>query len=244
MSASMNEPNQPEQDAACNELRLVLHEEVSNLPKKYRLPVVLGYLEGKSNEEVAAILEWPVGTVKGRLSRARKLIRSRLMRRGMAPSAAILMTVLTSAVFAEAVPVELLMRTVRLVRSARRQSFPVDPRSGTSPESSGLSVPPRVESMAKTARASRKLGMQGLVFLILVIFIAVIIGIGLATRRGLASPFPQSNVSVVIPLESKSDRTVLLVDSAPDLSPFILARRATPLLTWSRASSLSSLAIP
>jgi hypothetical protein len=101
----------------------------------------------------------------------------------MAPSAAILMTVLTSAVFAEAVPVELLMRTVRLVRGARRQSFPVDPGSGTSTESSGLSVPPRVESMAKTARASRKLGMQGLVFLILVIFIAAIIGIGLATRR-------------------------------------------------------------
>ena len=121
MSASMNEPNQPEQEAACNELRLMLHEEVSSLPKKYRLPVVLGYLEGKSNEEVAAILEWPVGTVKGRLSRARKLIRSRLMRRGMAPSAAILKTVLTSAVFAEAVPVELLMRTVRLVRSAQAQ---------------------------------------------------------------------------------------------------------------------------
>jgi hypothetical protein len=57
----MNEPNEPEQDAACNELWLVLHEEVSHLPKKYRLPVILGCLEGKSNEEVAAILEWPVG---------------------------------------------------------------------------------------------------------------------------------------------------------------------------------------
>ena len=56
--------------------------------------------------------------------------------------------------------------------------------------------------------------MQGLVFLILVIFIAAIVGIGLATRSGLASPFPRSNVSVVIPWESKSDRTVLLVDSA------------------------------
>src|SRR5271168_436189 len=107
MLASMNEPNEPEQDAACNELRLVLHEEVSHLPKKYRLPVILGYLEGRSNEEVAAILEWPVGTVKGRLSRARILLRSRLIRRGMASSAANLMTVLTSAVFAEAVPVEL-----------------------------------------------------------------------------------------------------------------------------------------
>jgi RNA polymerase sigma factor (sigma-70 family) len=129
MSASTYEPTEPEQYAARNELRLVLHEEVSNLPKKYRLPVVLGYLEGKSNEEVATILEWPVGRVKGRLSRARKLLRSRLMRRGMTLSAAILLTVLTnSVVTAEAVPAELVRQTVRLARNARLQSFPVYPR--------------------------------------------------------------------------------------------------------------------
>ena len=41
-------------------------------------PVILSYLEGKTNEEVAELLHWPVGTVKGRLSRARDLLRSRL----------------------------------------------------------------------------------------------------------------------------------------------------------------------
>jgi RNA polymerase sigma factor (sigma-70 family) len=202
MLVSMYDPNEPERNAARNELRMVLHEELRHLPKKYRLPVILGCLEGKSNAEVAAILEWPVGTVKGRLSRARKLLRSRLMRRGIALSAAILMTVLTRAGFAEAVPAELVMRTVRLARSARLQSFPVDPRSGTSPESSELSVPAGVELMAKTASASRKLGMRGLVFLILVILIAAIIGVALAARRGLASPFPRSGASAVMPLQS------------------------------------------
>ena len=54
------------------------------LPDKYRIPVVLSYLEGKTNEEVAELLHWPVGTVKGRLSRGRALLRSRLMRRGVA----------------------------------------------------------------------------------------------------------------------------------------------------------------
>jgi hypothetical protein len=129
MLASTDEPGGPEQYAAWTELRLVLHEEIRHLPNKYRVPVILGYLEGKSNEEVATILEWPVGTVRGRLSRARKLLRSRLMRRGMTLSAAILLTVLTnSVVTAEAVPAELVRQTVRLARNARLQSFPVYPR--------------------------------------------------------------------------------------------------------------------
>ena len=62
------EPVDPGERAAWNELRPVLHEEVNRLPQKYRLPVILSYLEGKTNDEVAELLEWPVGTVKGRLS--------------------------------------------------------------------------------------------------------------------------------------------------------------------------------
>jgi len=48
---------------------------------------VLCYLEGRTHEEAADQLRWPVGTVKGRLSRARDLLRGRLARRGLAPSA-------------------------------------------------------------------------------------------------------------------------------------------------------------
>jgi RNA polymerase sigma-70 factor (ECF subfamily) len=72
----------PEQSASRNELRLLLRAEVDGLPTKYRLVVLHTYIEGKSNEQVARMFRCPVGTVKGRLSRARDLLRARLTERG------------------------------------------------------------------------------------------------------------------------------------------------------------------
>ena len=72
----------PEHAASRNELGLLLRAEVDGLPAEYRLLVLHTYLEGKSNEQVARMFRCPVGTVKGRLSRARDLLRARLYRRG------------------------------------------------------------------------------------------------------------------------------------------------------------------
>jgi RNA polymerase sigma factor (sigma-70 family) len=58
----------------------LLREEVSHLPEHYRRPVVLCYLEGKTHQEAAAQLRCPIGTIKGRLSRARQVLRDRLSR--------------------------------------------------------------------------------------------------------------------------------------------------------------------
>jgi len=68
-----------------HDLELALWEEVDRLPYKYRAPIVLCYLEGLTHEVAARRLSWPVGTVEGRLARARALLRSRLTRRGLAP---------------------------------------------------------------------------------------------------------------------------------------------------------------
>jgi RNA polymerase sigma factor (sigma-70 family) len=69
------------------DLQPVLQEELQRLPAKYRSPLVLCYLEGRTNEEAARQLQWPLGTVKVRLMRGREMLRTRLVRRGLALAA-------------------------------------------------------------------------------------------------------------------------------------------------------------
>ena len=68
----------------------ILHEEVGRLPEKYRAPLVLCYFQGLTHDQAASQLGWPVGTVRSRLAKARDRLRPRLLRRGVAPSVAIL----------------------------------------------------------------------------------------------------------------------------------------------------------
>ena len=55
-----------------------LYEAVMGLDEKYRLPVVLHYIEGFKTAEIAAMLRLPEGTVKTRLRRAREILREEL----------------------------------------------------------------------------------------------------------------------------------------------------------------------
>lgn len=78
------EDDGPLSAAARQELRAVVREEVERLPERYRAPVVLCYLEGKTNEQAARELGWPSGSMSRRLNRARQLLKERLTSRGVA----------------------------------------------------------------------------------------------------------------------------------------------------------------
>src|SRR5262249_35880846 len=79
-------------DVSWRETRTVLDAEIRRLPERLQSPILLCYVEGKPRDEAAAELGWSVSTLRGRLDRGRELLRSRLARRGLALSAALLGT--------------------------------------------------------------------------------------------------------------------------------------------------------
>ncbi len=100
-------------DAGDRELRALVHEEIQHLPAKYRLPIVLCYLEGLTHEEAGRRLNWPRGTVAGQLARARELLRKRLTRRGVALSAALAAISFSAGTASAVVPAALVQATLR-----------------------------------------------------------------------------------------------------------------------------------
>jgi RNA polymerase sigma factor (sigma-70 family) len=75
--------NSDEDDLSWREMRGVIDEELQRLPEKQRLPLVLCYLEGLTQDEAARRLNWPRGTLKRRLESGREKLRLRLTQRGI-----------------------------------------------------------------------------------------------------------------------------------------------------------------
>jgi RNA polymerase sigma factor (sigma-70 family) len=84
----------PAVDDGYRDLCPVLDEEIDRLPARYRRPLVLCYMNGKTSREAAQELGCPEGTVVSWLSRARHKLRSRLARRGVALPAGAVATLL------------------------------------------------------------------------------------------------------------------------------------------------------
>lgn len=107
-----------------SELREAIHQELNRLPEKYRVPLVVCYLEGLSHAEAAERLRWPVGTVRGRMARGRELLRRRLTRRGVTLSAAAVGWLAAAEASATPVPESLVESTMRsAVRCAQKSSL-------------------------------------------------------------------------------------------------------------------------
>src|SRR5207237_3834002 len=72
-----------ENDNAWQALQATLDESLRQVPEKYRAPLLLCYLEGKTQEEAARQLGCPLGTVRSRLARGRARLKVVLERSGL-----------------------------------------------------------------------------------------------------------------------------------------------------------------
>ena len=68
----------PAQIAERNDEAQALRAAISELPEKYRTVITLYHLQGRQYEEIAQVLDLPMGTVKTHLFRAKELLRKAL----------------------------------------------------------------------------------------------------------------------------------------------------------------------
>ena len=68
----------PDAELVEDERSKVIGRAIAALPEKYRVPVILRDIEGKSYDEVAEIMELGLGTTKSRISRGRGLLKEKL----------------------------------------------------------------------------------------------------------------------------------------------------------------------
>jgi hypothetical protein len=91
----------------------VLDEELSRLPDKYRSPIVLCDLEGRTRKEVSRQLKIPEGTLSSRLTTARRMLARRLARRGIEASVVTSAAVFFQNAASAGVPLALLNSSVK-----------------------------------------------------------------------------------------------------------------------------------
>lgn len=153
--AAVREADRPVPDAAWATLMTAVHEEVRQLPAPERTAFILCDLEGVRQPDAAARLGWPLGTLSGRLCKARQKLLEQLTRRGIAP---VVLAVGGLAGSAGSVPAALV---------AQVNSFPTAVAGGISSTVAGLAsglvegVTMRMKIAAATLLVVGALGFSG-----------------------------------------------------------------------------------
>jgi RNA polymerase sigma factor (sigma-70 family) len=148
------------------ELRAVLDEEINHLPEKYRAPLVLCYLEGKTNEQAARMLGCPVGSMSWRLNRGREMLRQRLNRRQMALGPILFPPMLAQSTASVAMSSSLVHTTV--------QAGVAVAKAGTTAGTVSASVASLTEETLRTLALVKLAKMGGLAAALLMFFLLLL----------------------------------------------------------------------
>jgi RNA polymerase sigma-70 factor (ECF subfamily) len=74
MGGALKDVDSPDEQLAAGELREVVEATIKALPEDLRAALTLREYDGLSYEEIAAVMECPVGTVRSRIFRAREAV--------------------------------------------------------------------------------------------------------------------------------------------------------------------------
>jgi RNA polymerase sigma factor (sigma-70 family) len=183
----------PLAEVSGRELLQVLDDELQRLPEKYRMPLLLCYLEGHTQDEAARQLGWSPQVLRGRVERGRAVLRRRLLRRGFGLSAVLVGGLLEQTSAPAAVPGMLIAQTLRVVMG--------------SPGGSAMAVSAHVAALAESG--INTLGASKLKFVVsLVLMLGVLaagLGAGLSSLRAPKPETPAAASPAAPPARAKNE---------------------------------------
>src|SRR5579883_1903544 len=195
-------PTDPLDDLTVRELRQALHEELRQLPEKYRTPLILCYLEGKTQEEAARQLAWSPRRVRDRLQRGREQLRRRLHKRGLAPAVMLGTALFVAEDASAAVPAALAGATVRAAMTG--------------------SASPNLVALVETGAAFVSFSKaKTAVGILLVMSLLCGVGVWLGERRGVGPP-------VEVPTGGPTPRRSADATKTVEIHGRVLARDGKP----------------
>jgi RNA polymerase sigma factor (sigma-70 family) len=163
----MPEP-QPTHADPGDDLRPLLDAELACLPGKYRVAVILCDLEGHSHKDAASLMGWPVGTLASRHSRGRRMLRERLVRRGIGLPGVALTAMLSRDAVSACLPPSLVSITVQAGRLGQ------------------AAVSLRVAALTEGVLKAMSIKKVGTVMAVLLLAGVVVFGGGLLARQATA----------------------------------------------------------
>jgi RNA polymerase sigma factor (sigma-70 family) len=180
------------------ELREVLDGALDQLAERYRLPLVLHYLEGRTQDEVAQLLDLKPGTLASLLSRGRDQLRDLLQRKGVAVSAVALAALLAGeahAATATVLPATLTLATAKAAGAIAAGTTTIG--AGVSPQVAALT-----SGALKTMTILKLTGAA--------VAAALVLTIGATTAVTLRSPAAEPVAAVpAVPIDDASPEALV-----------------------------------